>query len=581
METNVFIYIYTDETRNLAAMKRLFANTLVLMTLQCMVCCTCRTELNDIETYINERPDSALMVLSSIDVSSLKGSEARNYHHLLLAQAKDKCFIDETNDTLMLSVVDYYKSHTDATKLFKAYYYLGRIQQNAGKYADAMYSYTEAEQLLDYINDDYAKGLLYAQLGALNHSCFDFKKALTAFEQAYRYYDQAGRIAHLNFTKLDIGNVLYSLKDYSQAEKNLTEVLSWAADNQDAQLYQDAMEVLCLVYWAENDIHSLHKLLNDKYFTQIDETLIIKRSRAVDAALNGNYSKAHHYIDSAWPLVWSLKDSCMIYHMSYVVYKEQGDYRKALDSYESLFDLQDSTVREALQKPLQSVRNDYFEAKSAYNEQLLRNNKYRLCLAMIITLCVVISLVLFYRRRIMLKDRELNTYIELADDLRNSLALANGRLSESSSENQQQTKLLKEMSEQITILFSKQYELLDRLGNTYYETHGSSRDRDAIYQQVKNEIENFTTDKKCIAQLETIVNKYKDNVMSVVRAEMKGLGEMDYRLLCFLFAGFSAKAISVFTGDSTANIYMKKSRIKNKISKLSPQISSFVSEKLS
>jgi len=552
-----------------------FATILLLVS-----CSTDVSSLEDIETYINERPDSALMVLSSMDASSLKGREARNYHQLLLAQAKDKCYIDETNDSHMLSVVDYYESHTDFTKLFRAYYYLGRIQHNAGRSIDAMYSYTEAEQLLDNINDDYAKGLLYAQLGALNHSCFDFKKALTAFEQAYCFYEKAGKIAHLNFTKLDIGNVLYGLEKFSQAEKVLNEVLSWAADNKDAQLYQDAMEVLCLVYWAENDIHSLHKLLNDDHFTQIEETLVINRARALDAALSGNYIKAYEYIDSSWPMARNEIDSCMLYHMSYIVCKEHGDYIKALNSHESLLDLQDSTVRDALQKPLLSVRNDYFEAKSAYNEQLLRNNRYRLCIAVIIALCAILSLVLFYRRRIIVKDNELSAYIELADDLKNSLALSNSKLAESSTENQQHTKLLKEMSEQITTLFSKQYELLDKLGNTYYETHGSSRDRDAIYQQVKNEIESFTTDKKCIAQLEAIVNQYKDNVMAVVRTEMKGLGEMDYRLLCFLFAGFSAKAISVFTGDSTANIYMKKSRIRNKISRLSPEISSFVFDRL-
>lgn len=549
--------------------------------LLCVSCSTDMSTLEDIETYINERPDSALMVLSSMDVSSLKGREARNYYHLLLAQAKDKCFIDETNDSQMLSVVDYYKSHTDYPKLFRAYYYLGRIRQNAGRYTDAMYSYTEAEQLLDYIDDDYAKGLLYAQLGALNHSFFDFNKALTAFEQANCYYGKAGKIAHLNFTKLDIGNVLYGLEEFSRAEIILTEVLSWAADNKDTQLYQDAMEVLCLVYWAENDIHSMHKLLNDDHFKQIDETLIINRTRALDAAMNGNYSEAHDYIDSAWHMARNEKDSCILYHISYIVSKEQGDYINALNSHESLLDLQDSTVRQALQKPLQSVRNDYFEAKSAYYEQLLRNNKYRLCLAIIIALIAVTSLLLFYRRRIVLKDNELSAYIELADNLKSSLVATKSKLAESSSENEQQAKMLNEMSEQITVLFSKQYELLDKLGNTYYETHGSSRDRDAIYQQVKNEIENFATDKKCIAQLEAIVNKYKDNVMSVVRAEMKGLSEMECRLLCFLFAGFSAKAISVFTGDSTANIYMKKSRIKNRISRLSPEISSFVFDRLS
>ena len=62
------------------------------------------------------------------------------------------------------------------------------------------------------------------------------------------------------------------------------------------------------------------------------------------------------------------------------------------------------------------------------------------------------------------------------------------------------------------------------------------------------------------------MNKHKGDVMRVLRESMPEFSEMDYRLLCFLYAGFSAKAISVFTGDSIGNIYMRKSRLKSKIS---------------
>ena len=56
--------------------------------------------------------------------------------------------------------------------------------------------------------------------------------------------------------------------------------------------------------------------------------------------------------------------------------------------------------------------------------------------------------------------------------------------------------------------------------------------------------------------------------MHTIRTSIPELTEMEYRLLCYFSAGFSAKAISVFTGDSTNNIYVKKSRMKNIIIKL-------------
>lgn len=551
----------------------------VSILLLCTSCSGYRTELIDVESYINERPDSALAFLQSIDISSVKGKAVKNHYYLLLAQAKDKCFIDETNDSLMLCVVDYYKKRNDFNKLFRSYYYLGRIQQNDSRYSDAMYSYTEAEQLLDHIDDDYAKGLLYAQIGALNHSCLDFKKALAAFEEAYRYYDKARKIAHKHYTRLDIGNVHYRMEQFSCAEESFLEVLSWASDNKDVRLCQYVTELLCLVYEANNDILSLRNLLNHESSKLFDETLIINRAKAYEAALSGNYFDANKLVDSSWRLVQNSSDSCMLYHISYIIGREQGDYAKSLKNYETLFELQDSIVRYALQKPLQSVQRDYFKAQSAYNELLLKNNRLRLCIVATLAIVAIISLVFLFRRRIKEKENEISTYIELSDELKNSLTITQGALSVTTSENEHKALLLNEMSERIAILFSKQYELLDKLSNTYYETHGSHRDKEAIYQQVRAEIENLTTDKKRIAALEKIVNEYKGNVMAIVRAEMSDLSEMDYRLLCFLFAGFSGKAISAFTGDSTANIYMKKGRIKNKISRLPSEISSIILDK--
>ena len=56
--------------------------------------------------------------------------------------------------------------------------------------------------------------------------------------------------------------------------------------------------------------------------------------------------------------------------------------------------------------------------------------------------------------------------------------------------------------------------------------------------------------------------------MYLIRESLPNLTEMEYRLLCYLCVGFSAKAISIFTGDSTNNIYVKKYRLKTDIMKL-------------
>ena len=65
--------------------------------------------LDDGESYIQERPDSALSVLEGIDKSVLNSRELKARHGLLLSMALDKNFIDLTSDSLIAPVVKYYE----------------------------------------------------------------------------------------------------------------------------------------------------------------------------------------------------------------------------------------------------------------------------------------------------------------------------------------------------------------------------------------------------------------------------------------------------------------------------------------
>lgn len=78
-------------------------------------------------------------------------------------------------------------------------------------------------------------------------------------------------------------------------------------------------------------------------------------------------------------------------------------------------------------------------------------------------------------------------------------------------------------------------------------------------------IEQFSKDKKTLQELEDIVNKCCNNVMRKLREEIPTFDEIDYRQLCYHYAGFSGKLISILLDKSQANIYMRKSRLKEKI----------------
>ena len=532
-------------------MKLVYNIVIVLITLPILVSCYEHSNisdvLDDVETYINDSPDSALNVLSAIDYSSLRGGADRNHYTLLLAQAKDKCYIDETDDSLMTIAVEYYQKKNNPHKLFKAYYYIGRIQENAGKYGEAMLSYLKAEQIIDEVDDLFQKGLLYAHIGKLYKINYDFQASLVALNKALEYYIVGEKIAHQYYTKYDIGHTYRCMKKYDVASAYMIETMEWAFENSQYSFCSTVFDSLCFMYLLTEDRDAL-TVLYDSKFAKVKSTSLYQELADVYIKTRTDISAFSEVFKNAWDNAVCIEDSTSILHQEYRFYKFIGDYDKSLSSHEQLLNLQDSLVRTALQKPMTEIQTKYFQAK-AENLSLTQKN-HLVLFVLVIVLLILFSALIIFRIKSILKRKsiEIENYIALADDLNSTLNNKTGEMAI--------------MSAQVSDLFSRQYKLLDELCKVYYETHGSSKDKEAIYKKVKSEIEGLSRDKKCISDLEVIVNTHKQDIMILIRKEMPILTEMDFRLLCYLIAGFSAKTISVLTGDSTGNIYVKKSRFK-------------------
>ena len=544
--------------------------TILIVTLAAISCGKindAHNTLNDIDTFINERPDSALTILDSFDTSLLDNKSVWAHHSLLHAQAKDKCYIDETNDSLMTQVANYYEGKRDKEKLFKAYYYLGRIQYNAGDYAASMLSYTKAEQLIDKIDDEFIKGLLYAQLGMLHQKYYDYPRSLDAFNTAAKHYELARKTAHKYFAKLNIGQVYQELKDYTVAEVLLSEVMSWSYENDFVQLCQEALEFLITLYDETDQEAKISSLTNSVYADYCGSSLQMIQIRAFELSKQNNASSID-MLNEADAYLQHTVDTISNYYYKYRVHKQFGQYKEALFNHEQMINVQDAQTSTVLKHPLLSIKNDYIQAENKYMQLKVKMHKTQKYFAIIILCISICCITIYFRLRIQEKNTEMLGYIEVATDLKKTLIEKCQEIESISNNLGVIGSELKTSEGYISEIFYKQYELLNKLTSTYYETHVCNKDMEAIYKQVSLEIERLSSDKKAISQLENFVNRYRRSIMNTIRTHLPDLTNMDYRLLCYLCAGFSAKAISIFTGDSTNNIYVKKSRIKDAILKL-------------
>ena len=532
-------------------MKHRIALYLFLVATLCMGCggSLSMRQLEQLEVRVNDVPDSVLTVLTAADMP--RWGEARALYALLTVQAQDKSFIDVTDDSLISVATRYYERRGPALHRLQAFYYHGRVYANAGLRHEAMTAYTRAKDFVDEVNAPYPVGLLYLQMGVLYGNDYDYSKGMLYMEEASRYFGMAGKDRLQNIAKRNIGQFYLNLEDVKQAESMLNEVLIWGKTNDDGYIVHGTLDLLLRLYDATGNAEALGILLMNHPVETILPNSTTYAIIAYHYARKGETEAAITALSYAWEISKSTQDTAMLWHKSYQINKMLGNTNTALDYYEHLFELQDSTVRITLQQPLIASQLGHYQSRLQVEELRNLNYRYLMSIAALVLLIVAAILYIYVRNRFRHKQEELSEYMELSEGLLQ-------RISEHDSAAVQ-------MQSQIAELFGGQFQLLNMLSETYYEHSASKAMKEQIFAKVKDEIECLQSGKE-LPKIEAIVNKHLDNVMARLRNELPHLKEKDYAFLTLLYARFSGKAISVFLGESRSNVYKIKQRLREHIS---------------
>ncbi len=145
--------------------------------------------LDDVESYINEAPDSARAVLRAMDAGVLQTKRLRARHALLRTMAQNKCYDDITISGL-LEPAAWYEYHGTPDERLKYWMYRGRIQQAKGQNNAAAVSFSRAESYVDKAKDKHTVGLLYLSIQGIYEGAFNQAKAQEYSEKAIELFKQ-------------------------------------------------------------------------------------------------------------------------------------------------------------------------------------------------------------------------------------------------------------------------------------------------------------------------------------------------------------------------------------------------------
>ena len=515
--------------------------------------------LDDVETYIQSRPDSALATLRAIDTTTLTSRSLRAHYALLLATALDKNWIDTTDVNVVMPAVAYYDKHGTDDQKMRAHYYLGRIQQNGRDPNSAIISFTLAERASEGSEDDGFKGLIEMALADIYRKAHLMEKARDCIESGAEHFRKANDTAHYHLTSGLLAICYQEMREWITADSLYREGIERAVNDTSAMRMFLAHYAAFKVIQPDADPKgaiSLLTRLNTEYKQPLPPREYSIYAYASD--LLGD----HKTCDAILKVLRSQPEERRrnTRYTEYLIAKHRGDYEQAVDLLTTIYSEQDKKVDQLLNNSVTQVLQDYFQNQSAKAEQ--KSKIQRLVFAV-----VLLSLLLFFGMIIFLIIRKREKERQNADNLIRVAEATNAFLLQSNSELKAQYKSLQRS---YTNLFKDQFAAVNALCKTFLKHQGKPEEtrKAAIDGKVKDIIAFIGKDKKQHALFEEQINRDLDNIVAHLKADLGKVSDEDSRFICYTIAGFDTNIVATLLNLSESNVYTKRSRLRERIRRL-------------
>ncbi|MBR3766031.1 MAG: hypothetical protein IKL11_02575 [Muribaculaceae bacterium] len=534
---------------------------LVIIILSILLLSACRNrehvqfeKLQHIDSIAEINADSAVAMIKIINRDTLLGNDNKYYFDLLEIRSNDKAYIAHTSDSAILSVINYFENHDFNDLLPVAYYYGGRVYSDLGDAPQALEYFQKALDCENISEFNHLKGKISSQMGQLFINTHLFNHAREKFKDAINIYISTNDSLSLIYNYNNLGTT-YKWLDMPDSSIYFTtkalNVATQIAPNSEICLL---MQCHVAAFYAHKKEYNRAKIELEKCIDKLSSqnNKAYSYSIACDIYCNLNeFEKAQFYATEL--LKYNKNDRSALgsyisiakkYNNQILLYTHLDQFLASVDS------LNLATTKEAI-----------IHQNSLYNYQIREreNNKlkqeaqeHRLYLYITISGICILALLLFIfyqqsRQKIHKKQQLIDNYAETILELRDSIN------SNASSH-----------SVIINELFEGRFSILNDIGNTFADLSGSITDQKLLYKEVKEIISRFENP-KTLTELEQIINRYKNNLMQKFRDDFPSLSNDEYQQVCYHYAGFSPKFISLLIHQKYPTIYKRRTRIKEKI----------------
>ena len=507
--------------------------------------------LDQAEQCMNAHPDNALAIIHAIDTTTLTTPKLRAHYALLHAMALDKNWIDTTDVNVVMPAVEYYDRHPSGIRRAKAWYYLGRIQQNGNDRQEASISFLKAERYAEASDDSDFKGLVCLAMSTIYSQTHFHEEALRYSEKAHTLFAEAGDTLNANGALYGMAQEYYNLGRYAEADSLYCALIENKTVH--PNLYSELLSnyALSCVFHSDDYARAVNlfdeaiatkgSLKNWNYWGAYAYALMrtgdnVKADKIFKQLAAGR-SSSQRYLYDYWK---SLSDAYEEnHHSAYLLLKEASS-------------IQDENVKKAFRQSAIKAQKDFLEQMNLESEQAARKRQSIAWGCSLLLFALILFLILYFKRRY---EQSKQDKMALLDAFKN--------LTTQISRNEEERARIRSQYIEICQSYFNQIGRMNEILQQY-----TDQSENNLYLSLKSAVHQIESDDESQQQFEALLNNSFDNVMLHFREVFPKKKEPYYRLVSFFFAGFDTATILVFLPNyNMHNIHVEKSRLRQAISK--------------
>ena len=260
--------------------------------------------------------------------------------------------------------MEYYNAHPEPYRLMLAYYYLSRIQFNAGNYTPSILSAHKAQKHAENIGNYFFLGLIYRGMAATYNRLHNAREEVSNCTLAHQCFLQAHAHRHADFALIRTGHAHHNNHEYKKSIRIAQQAFETGYKKQDTLLLSESLHLLGSSLCAQQNTKRgktpysvYYLLLQTSYPTKITKISPWRILRKIGWTVSLFYQKRikSNNPASSW--------------IEYNLHNLKGNYPQALHALEIINNVQDSLIHHVLNQNISSTLTNYYKQE----EELLKN----------------------------------------------------------------------------------------------------------------------------------------------------------------------------------------------------------------